>query len=247
VFGLPVLIAAAWQSQTGRIVLFVIGGLIALDLAAGVKSRLARSRPLTPREYELRLASRGAGLLALCALACWNMGGGGVEAFLTGLRAAPFDWRYLAPASIFGTAAALGLVWLCTGWHRSWGAGFRDGRILAKATGKLALAAVIYWAFWYPPASWPREVVMWLGFARIFPYSAPVLAGLLVWLAVTASARIVLVALPWGGDALHTIRRQLKQRNAPLVAARGGNGWRGRLLFLAALAMLGGGAACFLW
>jgi hypothetical protein len=244
-FGLAVVIAAVWQSETGRVVLYVIGGLIALEFAVGILRRF--KRPPTPREYELQLASRGAGLLALCALCCWYMGGAGVDGFLTGLRASPFEWRYLLPASVFGGAAAVGLLWMCTGSHRSWGAGYRDGRILAKATAKLALAAAVYWAFWQPPLSWPRDVVMWLSIARIYPYSAPVVVGVIVWLAVTASAKIVLVALPWGGNALRMVNRQLRQRNAPLVAAHPGNGWRGRLLFLAALAMLGGGAFCFLW
>jgi hypothetical protein len=190
-FGLPVLIMALWQWQPGRITLCVAGGLLAVDLAYGYGKRYAIFlRQQQPRDAELMRCSHGAGILALFGLGLWTVGAAQIDAFLSALRAAPDDWQYAGGALAFAAVALWGVVWFISGARRSLAfAGFRDSRLITRATMKIGAAAAV-WMIWnYPPASWWA----WAYWLRAVPYSGAAVLAVVIWLGVTGLVKLVLV------------------------------------------------------
>jgi len=149
----------------------------------------------TPRENEIALASHGAGFLALCGLAVDRVGPTAFGEFLrNAVQGFPAEWMYWIPALIFAGFVRIGAVWFLSGANRSLTyAGFRDSRLLSRAIIKLGFGVFLVIAFWYPPAGWPPYFAAWLILLRLFEYTGPVVVGLVVWLLVTGSVRLVLV------------------------------------------------------
>lgn len=67
--GIAIVIAAAWQSATGRIIVLVIGALLALDLLAGL---WLRRRVLPLQQRNRTRAAGGAFVLVLCLFLAAN-------------------------------------------------------------------------------------------------------------------------------------------------------------------------------
>jgi hypothetical protein len=234
--GVPVLIMALWQSDIGRIVLFVVGGLVALDLALGgglnfffwvgrVRGLFRGNRQSTPRDYELKLCSRAAGVLAVAARLLWQLAGWReVAAFLTVARTSP-DWEHGGAVLAVGGALLLASVFFVTGARRSLlFAGERDARRLAFSAVKIALGVGLWLVWNNPPADWAA----WAALLHSVPYSTVAIMALATWLAATGVVKFGLVA--WGGHRAHRLlNRILTLRNAPLVPARARrwpfNGW----------------------
>jgi hypothetical protein len=240
--GIPWLIVWAWQSETGRIILFVIGGLLAVDLGLvpalrGYRNFL-RSQP--PRDAELSKASHGAAVLAVVALALWFVGWPRIDAFLTAFRAAPDSPLHLAVVAGVAGVVLWGVLWLVTGARRSLQFAGRDSRVITRAALKISVGVGV-WMIWNnPPASWWPWVVL----LHEVPYSAAVVAVLCGWLAVTGAAKMLLVALPAAGNALRIVTRHRQRNNGPMIAA-GGRRSRARLWpMVGALALA---AVWFLW
>ena len=101
-------------------------------------------------EYELTLASHGAGVAALIVL----MVLAGPVDFLGFL-----DWRDWLDALVFGAGIVCGFAWLLDS-ARDWLACVLTTgcALLARAIGRITLGVGVYIVVWHPP-DWPR----WLG------------------------------------------------------------------------------------
>jgi hypothetical protein len=119
-------------------------------------------------------------------------------------------WR--APADHLGVAvffavAAVGLIWVATGVRGARG-GDRDWMIAFWAAAIAGSCLAALWWSWFP---WPDAYRTLLVIV--------VLKGFYI---ATTTAAIVrfLLSVPMPGNALQIVGCLLKQRNAPLVAAR---------------------------
>ena len=155
-----------------------------------------------PREAELLRASHGFAVLVMAATALYAAGAAEINRFIDALRAAPSDPWHLVPAVVFAGVVLWGAVWTISGVRRSlaW-AGYRDSRLLTRAGVKIALGVGVWLLFWYPPASWPREVLAWLTVARTMPESGACIVALMIWLLVTGCTKFLLVMWPRSGSA----------------------------------------------
>jgi hypothetical protein len=193
----------------------------ALLLVADVVYWLNRARNQSDaRANELAVASHGAGFLALAVLAVWWAGPAVAWRFIAGAPDASADWlhRFCALAAVAWVAG--GLLWFVSGARRSLTrAGVRDSRLIARALVKMVFGAALWWAVWYAPASWPGDVLKWIGFARAMPISCICIEAATVWLLVTGATKLLLIL--WNGrSALQIVTRILRRRNAPLRPAR---------------------------
>jgi len=206
-FGTLALIAAVWQSgEIGRIVIYVIGGIVVFDLTLHFGNQYGVFlRQQQPRDAELLKASHGAAVLALCGLGLSTVGMAQIDEFVTALRAAPDDWKYAGGALAFAAVILWGVVWFVSGARRSlaW-AGFRDSRLITRAMLKIGAAAAV-WMIWHnPPLDWVW--VYWL--REVVPYSGPAVMVLVLWLGVTGAVKLVLVL--W---ARHLAARDLVEQD----------------------------------
>ena len=216
-------VAAVWDNPTVRLVVYGMGGLFAFafafDYGLPVLRGLMRSRRQmqTPLQRELDNAGRGAGLLALLALALSLIGWPRVDAFLTAARTSP-DLEHGGAVLAVGLVAALGLIMFLTAANRVLrAAGERDVRLISWALLRLALGSALWWLFWHPPA----DLAHWVAIAHALPYSDVAVTVLALWLVVTGAVRLFFIL--WdGGRAERIIRRILERRNEPLRPAR----WR---------------------
>ena len=213
-------VAAVWDNPTVRLVVYGMGGLFAFafafDYGLPVLRGLMRSRRQmqTPLQRELDNAGRGAGLLALLALALSLIGWPRVDAFLTAARTSP-DLEHGGAVLALGAVAAVGLILFFTGTNRAWhAAGERDVRLISWALVRLSLGSALWWLFWHPPVDW----VHWVAIAHALPYSDIAVMVLSLWLVVPAAVRLLLILLG-GGQAARIIRKVLERRNAPMIPA----------------------------
>jgi hypothetical protein len=148
----------------------------------------------TPREAELAKASHGAAVLAIVGLGLFMAGAAEINGFLGALIAAPSDWKYAGAAAAVALAVLWGGLWFVTGARRSLAyGGFRDSRIITRAVAKIAFGGVV-WLLWNnPPASWPPDLLQWIGAARALPYSRFAIEAVIAWLVVTGFVKLVLV------------------------------------------------------
>jgi hypothetical protein len=216
----------SWLTGDDQLALWLlIGGFVAyflLLLVLDVRDLQrfwgsGRQRQLTQREQELVNAGRGAGLLALLALALSLTGWPQVDAFLTAALTSP-DLKHGGVLLAVGLVAALGLIMFLTAANRVLrAAGERDVRLISWALLRLSLGSALWWVFWQPPAA-PAP---WILLAHALPYSDVAVTVLALWLVVTGGVRLFFIL--WDGErAERIIRRILERRNEPLRPAR----WR---------------------
>jgi hypothetical protein len=149
------------------------------------------------RANELAVASHGAGFLALAVLAVCVAGSSQAMRFMLNAPDASADWLHRVGALLAVAWAVAGLLWFFSGARRSlaW-AGFRDSRLIMRAVVKIGFGAALWWAVWYPPASWPRDVLLWMAYARAMPISRVCIDAAVVWLVVTGAVKLLLVVVP---------------------------------------------------
>jgi hypothetical protein len=154
------------------------------------------------RANELAIASHGAAFLALAVLSVWLAGWAQAMQFMLSAPGASADWLHRAVALLAVAFVVASLLWFFSGARRSlaW-AGFHDSRLITRALVKIAFGAALWWAVWYPPASWPRDVLAWIAWARDMPISRVCIEAVIVWLVVTGATKFLLVVWPRFGTA----------------------------------------------
>lgn len=216
----------------------------ALIVVAGVgfvlllfwRSRSQRFQRLIPVEQNLQRASHGFALAAFTGAAVyWLYGWHGVRDFV------PWLWRDPAhawPGLLLLVPVGYGLIRLFFG-ARGARANGRDGLLATRAFVKLAvgLAVTIWLGRSYP---WPGAADFWAAAALL------AVLGLGAWCVVTGAVRFVLT-VGFGGNALRVMKRQMKQRNAPLRAARGPFSAAVRVPVVVTLSALGLAGVWFFW
>jgi hypothetical protein len=192
-FGLAVLIGAAWQSETGRMILLVVGGLLAFDLAVGYGKKYAVFlRQQQPRDAELSRASHGMGILVVLVIAgialrqVWRWQ---LSDFTAALQAGdPLHW---VPASLLLLVVTLALMWVMTGTRRALRAGAeRDSRVMTRSLVKILAGLAVVFVVWKPPAQY-AGLAAWLWSVPYLPYAVIAFAS---WLAVTGATKFLIAA-----------------------------------------------------
>jgi hypothetical protein len=193
--GIGVLIMAAWQSETGRMVLLVIGALLALDLGLIPALRGYRNFLLSqqPRDGELTRASHGMGILVLLVVAglalrqIWRWQ---LSDFTNALQAGdPLHW---VPALLLLLVVTWGLVWVMTGTRRALRAGAeRDSRVMTRSLMKIGAGLVVMFIVYKPPAQYAGlAALLWS-----VPYLPWAVMAFAAWLAVTGLVKFSLAAI----------------------------------------------------
>jgi hypothetical protein len=193
---------------------------------------------LGPLEQNLRRASKGAAFVLLPLIASfWLYGARGYWDF--------FHWLAHDPAAawpgfVLAGALACGLFRCIVGVWRM--RGFVGDSLLASASFFKLLGG--------GGGAWLLSTNAVAGIAAPQFWSAclwvAAMGYALNWAVVGAMRCVLTLGIIGGASAWRIVYRQSNLRNAPLVAAGSRNG-RPVLLFLAALAMIGGGAFCLFW
>jgi hypothetical protein len=188
--------------------------VLALLLIAPVEwwqARAQKRRFLSPHELNLRRATQPLGVLALLGAFVWLFGvrtiGGALAPVL---RDPSANWL---PAAPLGALLLYGVCSFIAGASHCWGV--RSDRMLPVwAFFKLALGAGGLMLLLRNDVASQFVGNIWM---------ALILLGLnatALWWTVTGGARLLLLTVGGGGNALATVGKHLKQRNAPLRPAR---------------------------
>lgn len=192
--GIAALIMAAWQSETGRMVLYIIGGLLALDLGLVPALRGYRNflRSQQPLDGERTRASHGMGILVLLVVAglalryVWRWQLSDFTSALQGGNA----WHWV-PALLLLLVLTWAVLWVMTGTRRALRAGAeRDSRVMTRAVVKILAGAAVVFIVCKPPAQYAGLVAL-LWSVPYLPYAVMALAA---WLAVTGLVKFALAA-----------------------------------------------------
>ena len=189
--GVPALILGLWQSETGRLILFVVGGLLALDLVAGFGLKYRNFlRQQQPRDGELTRASHGMGIfvvLVVAGIALRQVWRWQLSDFTDALQAGdPLHW---VPALLLLLVVTWAVLWVMTGTRRALRAGAeRDSRIMTRSVVKILAGLAVVFIVCEPPAEYAGLVaLLWS-----VPYLAYSVMALAAWLAVTGLVKFAL-------------------------------------------------------
>jgi hypothetical protein len=187
------LVVWAWQSETGRMILYAVGGLFALELAVMFGQRYGKFlRSQQPRDGELTRASHGMGILALLVVAglalrqIWRWQ---LSDFTAALQAGdPWHW---VPALLLLLVVTWAVVWVMTGTRRALRAGAeRDSRIMTRSLLRIAAGLAVVLIVWNPPTQWAGLAAL----LRSVPYAQWAVIAVAAWLGVTGLVKFALAA-----------------------------------------------------
>jgi hypothetical protein len=159
----------------------------------------------------LAVASHGAGFLALAVLAVCVAGSSQAMRFMLDAPDASASWLHRIGALLAVAWAVAGLLWFLSGARRAlaW-AGFHDSRLITRALVKIGFGAALWWAVWYPPMSWPRDVLLWMAYARAMPISRVCIEAMIIWLLVTGTTKLLFVVMPRFGSARREVEDDIE-------------------------------------
>jgi hypothetical protein len=200
-------------------------------IAQAIVDPIEQHRRLPPDQKRLAQVSLASHALGWCLYFCPFIKSGPFPvAVLFGAaffgNGHPPDW--VLPVGAWGGVTAISVLWLLAAWRS-----VEACRELGKAFGRLMLAASMAALLWF----------------RVYPDWGPlvelILKGFYLAWGFSHVCRFLLAAQLFGGtSAERIIQKILKRRNAGLVPV--GAGRSRRLLFLVAVALIGGAAAWFL-
>jgi hypothetical protein len=187
------LIVWAWQSHIGRLILFGVAALLALDLAM-IFARGYRNflRQQQPRDGELTRASHGMGMLVLLVVAgiamrqIWRWQ---FSDFTDALQAGdPWHW---VPALLVLLVVTWAVLWVMTGTRRALRAGAeRDSRVMTRSLLKILAGLALVLIVCKPPDAWAGPVeLLWS-----VPYAPWAVIAVAAWLVVTGLVKFIIAA-----------------------------------------------------